>query len=284
MSGLPKSSRLKLAIVSDTIYPWTKGGAEIRYYEIYRRLAQKHNVHWFTMKYRGMRNETFNFEGIEVHCVCTGPDNLYRNGRRRLFPALFYTLGILLQMRKYRFDVIDVNETPFIPLFVIWLLRLIHSRTTIVSVWHEHWSLQYWQRYLGLLMGIGGYIIQHATSHIPDVLIPVSNTTKRLVANYTGRKEKDMELVENAVDCMIIRALREQVAPKRTRIITVSRLIPEKRVDKFIALVEKLHRIQPDIDAVVVGDGPERFQLEALATGLPIKFLGFLKDHEAVLK
>ncbi|MFW9887105.1 MAG: glycosyltransferase family 4 protein, partial [Candidatus Thorarchaeota archaeon] len=284
MDRTPKSSRLRIGIVSDTIYPWTKGGAEIRYYEVYRRIARRHKVHWFTMKYRGMEGKTFNFEGIEVHCVCTGPDTLYRNGRRKLFPALLFALGILLQMRKYRFDVIDVNETPFIPFFAVWLLRLLHSCTTIVSVWHEHWRLQYWQIYLGFLMGIGGYFIQQVTSHIPDVLIPVSSTTKKLVTDLTGRKEKNIELVENAVDCKNIRTLREHVTPIRSRIITVSRLIPEKRVDRFIALVEKLRKIEPEVQAVVVGDGPERTQLEALATGLPIKFLGFLKDHEAVLK
>ena len=38
---------MKIAFIYDAIYPWVKGGAEKRIYEIGRRLADKHEVHWY---------------------------------------------------------------------------------------------------------------------------------------------------------------------------------------------------------------------------------------------
>ncbi len=38
---------MKIAFIYDAVYPWVKGGAEKRIYEIGRRLAEKHEVHWY---------------------------------------------------------------------------------------------------------------------------------------------------------------------------------------------------------------------------------------------
>jgi hypothetical protein len=37
---------MKIAFIYDCIYPWIKGGAEKRIYEIAKRLADGHEVHW----------------------------------------------------------------------------------------------------------------------------------------------------------------------------------------------------------------------------------------------
>ena len=43
---------MKIAFVSDAIYPYNKGGKEKRIYEISTRLAKRsHNVHVFCMKW-----------------------------------------------------------------------------------------------------------------------------------------------------------------------------------------------------------------------------------------
>ncbi len=36
---------MRIAFVYDAVYPWIKGGAEKRIYEIAKRLAKKHEVH-----------------------------------------------------------------------------------------------------------------------------------------------------------------------------------------------------------------------------------------------
>ena len=39
---------MKIAYIYDAVYPWVKGGAEKRIYEIGKRLSDKgHEVHWY---------------------------------------------------------------------------------------------------------------------------------------------------------------------------------------------------------------------------------------------
>ena len=39
---------MKIAYIYDAVYPWIKGGAEKRIYEIGKRLSDKeHEVHWY---------------------------------------------------------------------------------------------------------------------------------------------------------------------------------------------------------------------------------------------
>ncbi len=42
---------MKIAFIYDAVYPWIKGGAEKRIYEIGRRLADKHEVHWYGIRW-----------------------------------------------------------------------------------------------------------------------------------------------------------------------------------------------------------------------------------------
>ena len=62
-------------------------------------------------------------------------------------------------------------------------------------------------------------------------------------------------------------ALKEElgVPPDHSLILAVSRLVRWKRVDRLIAAMPAVTRAFPDVTAVVVGDGEERANLEALA-------------------
>jgi glycosyltransferase involved in cell wall biosynthesis len=81
--------------------------------------------------------------------------------------------------------------------------------------------------------------------------------------------------------------VREAVARKRQELagariaVSVGRLVPDKRVDRAIEHVAH----DRDVDAlVVVGDGPERGPLEALARAraLDARFVGRVPRHEAL--
>ena len=60
---------MKIAYVHDAIYPYIKGGAEKRMYELSRRLAKRgHEVHVFGMRWWGDEPET-ELEGVHLHGV-----------------------------------------------------------------------------------------------------------------------------------------------------------------------------------------------------------------------
>lgn len=70
--------------------------------------------------------------------------------------------------------------------------------------------------------------------------------------------------------------------PTTTLITHCGRLSPEKRADRSIAAVAKLHAAHRRVHLVVAGDGPRRPALERAAQGLPVTFLGHVDDRSQV--
>lgn len=74
--------------------------------------------------------------------------------------------------------------------------------------------------------------------------------------------------------------VRETLAPRgEALLVTVSRLSPEKRVDRSIGTVRELVRRGRRVRLLVIGQGPMRRGLERRAAGLPVRFVGHLDDR-----
>lgn len=73
----------------------------------------------------------------------------------------------------------------------------------------------------------------------------------------------------------------------RPRIGTVARLAPVKDVDLLIEIVALLRETAPELECIVVGDGPERARLESLANslglGAMVRFTGRAAEVEPLL-
>jgi len=63
----------------------------------------------------------------------------------------------------------------------------------------------------------------------------------------------------------------------------VARLVEQKGIDTLVAAVPLVLERHPDVRFVVVGEGPIRDELERLAEGLPVEFLGHREDVPAEL-
>ncbi|MFW9976371.1 MAG: glycosyltransferase family 4 protein, partial [Candidatus Thorarchaeota archaeon] len=270
-------------MVSDVIYPWNKGGAEKRYHEVYRRLARKHDVHYFTMRYPGMKSD-FRYKGISVHAVSKGPSDLYTSSRRRIGPAIRFSILLFFSLMKYRFDIIDSNEFPHFPNISVKLYTIFYPKTRFYSTWHEHWSFHYWLRYLGFFGGFIGFILQSISAKMPGKIISVSENTKndlivsRAVAN--GR----IFVIGNGIDYESIEEALSDYSPQRGTIVFVGRLIPEKRVDLLIRLFEHINKTYPSTMLKIVGGGPEMENLKRIAGSESIEFTGYIESHIEVLK
>jgi len=166
---------MKIAYIYDVIYPYVKGGAEKRIYEISKRLAERgHDVHLFGMKF-WQGDDVIENEGVYLHGVCKSM-KLYVDGRRSIWEAAYFALKLLPKLMKERFDVIDCQEFPYLPCFT----AKVHSMTTgsaLVITWLEVWG-NYWYDYLGK-MGLFGKTIEKFTTKLTNLNIAISNTTKR---------------------------------------------------------------------------------------------------------
>ena len=241
---------MKIAYISDVIYPYVKGGAERRIYEMGRRLAADDEIHVFGIKWWTGNSDT-ELNGIHVHGICK-PLALYAGHRRSLKEALLFasSLGPVL---KYDFDIIDCNQFPYLHCFPARLISQL-KHIPLVITWHECWG-HYWYEYLGSL-GFVGKLVEKATLKMADRIVAVSENTKDSIKRF----RTDVSLVPNGVDISYINS----VAPAKLSVdaLFVGRLIPEKHVDVLI-------RAMPaGTTLLVIGDGPERERLVELSRKL----------------
>jgi len=274
---------MKIAFVSDVIYPWIKGGAELRYFEIAKRLAKKHEVHFFTQFYKGMPSREFEYKNIKVHCLNKAPNNLYSKGRRKIIPALLFTITLPFKLFKYRFDVIDSNEFPFLHNFIVFLFSKLKKSKFLIT-WFEVWR-EYWYKYLGVF-GIFGYLSEFLITKLPDKFIAISEKTKKDLIIKWGVKRDKNTVITPGIDLKRIRKIRAK--KDKNKIITVGRLIKEKNVNKIIEAMPKVLEKNPKAKLIIVGEGPEKKNLEALAKRLNIEkhvvFTGCINNHYEVIK
>ena len=80
---------MRIAYVSDTVYPYELGGMQKRVWELARRLVQRgHEVTLFGMKYWGGEDVIYN-EGVRLWGVCPS-QALYVNGHRSIKQAVYF--------------------------------------------------------------------------------------------------------------------------------------------------------------------------------------------------
>lgn len=266
-------------MVHDAIYPFVKGGAEKRLYEISRRLAKRHDVHVYGMKWWKGKN-VIRRDGVTIHGVCEG--ELYSGGKRSIATALRFSNSVLRELAKERFDVIDCYQAPYIHCFSA---KAVAKGAKLIFTWHEVWSggpNAYWGQYLGKA-GFIGKVVERTVLKLPDTVIAVSDKTRRELIGI-GVDRRNIALIPNGVDIDRIK----KIAPhrKKTDILFAGRLVKDKNVDVLLRAVKSVREKIPKVVCEIIGMGPEAENLKRLAEELNlagnVRFLGFLKTDSDV--
>lgn len=120
-----------------------------------------------------------------------------------------------------------------------------------------------------------------------DGIIAVSEATRTaMIAKW--RPSKPITVIPNGVDRLADGAggVSRRVAADGPRVLSLSRLSPEKRLPDLLNAFAKLHADIPDATLTVAGEGPLRAELESLARelgiGQAVTFPGFLDAGEAM--
>ena len=277
---------MKIAFVYDAVYPWIKGGAEMRIHELGKRLsARGHEVHIFGVKWWEGK-DILEYEGMTLHGVCKAQD-LYVNGKRSISEAIIFAVKLFPELRKESFDLIDVSVFPYFSCFTVKAVSVL-KKTQSVFTWHEVWN-DYWYEYLGR-SGLFGKLVEKAVSKISGNNIAVSGWTKNKL-KALGIPEEKITVIPNGIDLKRISGIElkgirhpeekgpEDLESKKYDIIFAGRLIKEKNVDLLIKAVAVLKADFPQIRCCIVGDGPEKAGLVELAENTEIygniEFAGF---------
>ncbi|HTX43883.1 MAG TPA: glycosyltransferase family 4 protein [Methanocella sp.] len=267
---------MKIAFVTDVIYPYIKGGAEKRIYEFSSRLKEKHEVHVFGIQW-WEGPPVIKKDGITYHGVCK-PKKLYRGGRRSVTEALAFGLALAMPLLRDGYDVIDCNQHPYFSIFTCKLASLLKGGRLYVT-WHEVWG-DYWYEYMGF-MGFFGKLIERVSMGMPDRIIAVSGQTAAALERMGVKKDRVL-VVPNGISVEAIGRIKEG---ERHDVVFAGRLIRDKHVDVLLKACEAASRSMP-LDVLIIGDGPERASLEALASSLGVNgrvtFAGAV-DEKALL-
>jgi glycosyltransferase involved in cell wall biosynthesis len=270
---------MKIAFVYDGLYPYLKGGAERRYYELATRLSARHEVHYITWRHwgaaRAARHGGFTVLGVGAPRPFYGED-----GKRTVGEAAQFAVRLLPALRERRYDVIDCSATPYLPLYSCWLVARA-TRTPLVATWHEFWG-DHWKAYLAHrpVVARAARLIEAACRPLGDVHVAVSQfTAQRLAA---GRGGTNARVVGNGVSLDAIK--RTPPSGEQVDIVFVGRLIEDKRVDVLLYALHALRGEFPGLRCNIVGDGPEREPLERLAASLSlstnVRFAGQVDDGQ----
>jgi glycosyltransferase involved in cell wall biosynthesis len=274
-----KLSHKKIAIVSDAVYPFNKGGKEKRLHDITTRLAKEgYEITVYCMQW-WPGEKTIVREGVTFQAISPYYP-LYHQGRRSMKQGIFFALHCLKLISK-KFDVMEVDHMPHMVLYTTKMVCLLKNKR-MIAVWHEVWGLEYWKHYLG---GLGwlAYLVERISVMLPDTIISVSAHTTARLQSILGRK-KNIVTISNGLDL----GKFQNVIPaeKKSDIIFAGRLLSHKNVDMLLRAINILKKHNPKISAIIIGDGPEKENLEKIAVQLEIQqnvsFLGFLEKDEEV--
>lgn len=274
---------MKIAFLSDSIYPFNKGGKEIRSYELATQLAKRgHEVHFYTMKlWKG--KDIIRKNGFYLHGICKNYP-LYNHKTRSIKQGIMFGLSAFKLLKKENdFDIIDADHMAYFHLWPAKLASIIKGKPLIIT-WHEVWGKEYWKSYIGK-KGILGYTMEKLSSKLPDKIIAVSEHTKNKLINTLKVNPRKIITIPNAIDIKKINSIKP--AKEKSDVIFAGRLNEHKNVDILIKAIKILEEKNQKIKCIIIGDGPEKQNLQHLTNKLNLNknivFKGFVDKHEDVL-
>ena len=271
---------MKVAIVYDMAYPWTKGGAEKRFVTIAEELARRgHDVHYFTMRHWG-EGAAPEINGVRYHGVMRSVPAWDPHGKRRVAQALAFGAAIVPALGFKRFDVVDVCNFPFFSALSLSLVCRMRALPYCVT-WLEYTG-SHWDAYLGSFRGAVAARIEAALVSRSRNMVCISQHTLDRIAS--ARRP-----IANAiVSTMGFELEHFRAAPvesKPTDLVYIGRLAPHKNIELALRAVQVIREtVDPAVAFEVIGTGPLRDRLAALASELGVArntvFRGDVSEEE----
>lgn len=249
---------MKIALVTDVIYPFTLGGSEIRNYEIAKRLVKwGHEVHIYGAKW-WEGPEVANHEGIVLHGVHTFSKGLYgKNKKRSEFDMLFLSVKIARKLLHENYDIIDNLSFNFLNCYMIKIVSII-KKTPLVFTWQQYFD-SYMVDYLGKLKGKVIKQLERFSTKLADYNVACSMKVKEELEKR-GVKSGKIKVIYNG--CSLSDIKRIKPLRKGYDLIFIGRMNYQKNPQLFLKTLVHLKRHSPGIKAVMIGTGPEEGNLK----------------------
>lgn len=280
--SMRKNEKLRIGIVYDFAYPFTKGGAEYRYYLLAKYLISRgHSITWFTMNHWNGSTQIIKngikYVGI-IPCI-----KVYKKGKRALQQTIRFGFGSIKLFNKIDdIDILDISQYPFLHFFPLYVFSKIKQKPTVVS-WYEYWGKDWKTAYPGFIGKIGR-LIEWLMAKLSNQIIVVSKQSQNRLL-IEGIKKDRLNYIPNWIDIEEINnapAFGEQYD-----ICYFGRLKDHKNVDLLLRAIAILKKKDLTLRVKILGDGPEKKNLQILKEELglidEVIFLGGIEKHEELL-
>lgn len=267
-------------MVSDALYPWHKGGKEVRYLHLLSRLPKyEMDVVVYSMKWWDETPDIVEFPhgSLEYRAICPRIP-MYRGTKRSFLQAFLFAISTLRLLTR-KFDVIEADHMPYLQLLPLRMVAWIR-RAPLVITWHEVWGREGWRSYVGRT-GVAAAMLERICVHLPDAIVSVSaGTAEKLVA--MGAQGDRLFVVPNTLDFdQLVSTEPKSPAPE---LLFIGRLIEHKNADLAIEATRILSARGNDVHLGIVGVGPEearlRDQVKSLGLDDRVTFLSTLDSQQ----
>ena len=273
---------MKIAIVTDRIYPFFMGGYEYYLYKIAGKLSSDFDVKVFTsLTTKGPKQ----IDGIHFHRFFYFQKYTNNQGEHSIGGILKYLISVIFNNRSLKdFDLVIMNSIPYFGL--PFLINKVKHKSKVVVVFYEAW---YNYPYGGLLNYVKRKALRREIRKIvrqSDSLFSISKpTTESLIVNYCSKN------VITAPLGLDLKQIGESTASsEKFDLVYLGRLASIKRIEDILMAVDILKRRGRDLKVAIIGDGPMRERLQSLVEERNlhqnVRLLGNISDQEkySVLK
>lgn len=274
----------KIAIVTERIHPFYRGGAEKTMYDYAKILALRFDVTVFTSfdfgaAQKELKNVKFNYISEKIK-------KSNRKGNHSLIGIFSFSFSAFLHRKLISgFDIVILDSIHYYyPKLLLEFLKKKNGKlvTVFYEAWYEYRKAGGVFPFLSFMMGISITRLISFSDAITSISTP---TTRSLIDNYRA-EERNVYTIPLGIDFTKIHKYYplKELAERQYDVSYVGRFASIKRVGDLVNAIYKISKSGIRIRAALIGDGPERDAMEenVKTFGLDndVKILGFLDEFE----
>jgi L-malate glycosyltransferase len=252
-------------------------GAEVLVAETIRGLAAHVHPTVFCLDAVGPLGERLRAEGVAVVCLGRRPGRDWRVAWR-----------MAREVRARGIEVLHAHQ--YSPFFYAALARLLSGRSPRVIL------TEHGRRYPDVISPLRRFANRLFFDRLADAVNAVCAFSARSLSRIDGFSGERIEVIENGIEVSRYGpssergALRQRLGldPARRYVANIARFHPVKDQAMLLRGFRDVAAARPDVDLLLVGDGPLRPDLEGLVRGLGIearvRFLGVRLDVPDILR
>jgi len=248
-------------IYDDLQNPWLGGGGAVRTYEIYKRLANRHEITILTGNYPGAK--TIDKENIHYHRI--------GSSRSYVLSLVTFSLKSPRLIKNLDYDIVIEDFNPFSPCFA----SLHTGRTSIASI-QNVLSTHAIKKYP---LGFIPYLFELGLNKYKNFIVVSKSIANELKNTVLRNPPEKLEIIPNGVD----ETLFKLVSKEENFILFLGRIdIYQKGLDTLIDAFVQVEQSTEDIRLIIAGGGKDVKALQKLISKTDsgnIEYLGRVSEH-----